>query len=66
MPCHHPARADHDTFWFDATRLLRTRDLWRIVPHHESPAATDSYHCSGRVYATTTTRSHPTFIRWKG
>ncbi len=22
---HHPARADHDTFWFDATRLLRTQ-----------------------------------------
>ena len=25
IPGHHPARADHDTFWFDAKRLLRTQ-----------------------------------------
>ncbi|MCR3755503.1 MAG: phenylalanine--tRNA ligase subunit alpha [Sodalis sp. Psp] len=25
IPMHHPARDDHDTFWFDATRLLRTQ-----------------------------------------
>lgn len=25
IPQHHPARADHDTFWFDADRLLRTQ-----------------------------------------
>ncbi|MGL5284271.1 MAG: phenylalanine--tRNA ligase subunit alpha, partial [Plesiomonas shigelloides] len=25
IPGHHPARADHDTFWFDARRLLRTQ-----------------------------------------
>lgn len=25
IPEHHPARADHDTFWFDADRLLRTQ-----------------------------------------
>ena len=25
IPAHHPARADHDTFWFDAQRLLRTQ-----------------------------------------
>ncbi len=25
IPDHHPARADHDTFWFDANRLLRTQ-----------------------------------------
>lgn len=25
IPAHHPARADHDTFWFDANRLLRTQ-----------------------------------------
>lgn len=25
IPDHHPARADHDTFWFDAERLLRTQ-----------------------------------------
>lgn len=44
IPGHHPARADHDTFWFDATRLAAYPDLWRTDPHHESPAATDSYH----------------------
>ncbi|MFP1462915.1 hypothetical protein ACLB1E_20780 [Escherichia coli] len=44
MPGHHPARADHDTFWFDATRLLRTQTSGATDPHHESPAATDSYH----------------------
>lgn len=25
IPAHHPARADHDTFWFDSKRLLRTQ-----------------------------------------
>lgn len=25
IPSYHPARADHDTFWFDTTRLLRTQ-----------------------------------------
>lgn len=25
IPAHHPARASHDTFWFDTTRLLRTQ-----------------------------------------
>ncbi|MGK2889315.1 MAG: phenylalanine--tRNA ligase subunit alpha, partial [Candidatus Malihini olakiniferum] len=25
IPGHHPARTDHDTFWFDTTRLLRTQ-----------------------------------------
>ncbi|EGY28421.1 phenylalanyl-tRNA synthetase [Candidatus Regiella insecticola 5.15] len=25
IPAHHPARADHDTFWFDSIRLLRTQ-----------------------------------------
>ncbi|TEA27020.1 phenylalanine--tRNA ligase subunit alpha [Candidatus Schmidhempelia bombi] len=25
IPAHHPARADHDTFWFDSERLLRTQ-----------------------------------------
>ncbi|AAO26857.1 phenylalanyl-tRNA synthetase alpha chain [Buchnera aphidicola str. Bp (Baizongia pistaciae)] len=25
IPKYHPARADHDTFWFDANRLLRTQ-----------------------------------------
>ena len=27
IPAHHPARADRDTFWFDAKRLLRTQTL---------------------------------------
>ncbi len=25
IPAHHPARADHDTFWFDPKQLLRTQ-----------------------------------------
>ncbi len=25
IPSHHPARTAHDTFWFDATHLLRTQ-----------------------------------------
>lgn len=25
IPVYHPARDDHDTFWFDTTRLLRTQ-----------------------------------------
>ncbi|EHJ82182.1 Phenylalanyl-tRNA synthetase alpha chain [Salmonella enterica subsp. enterica serovar Baildon str. R6-199] len=31
IPGHHPARADHDTFWFDATRLLRTQTSGRLA-----------------------------------
>lgn len=32
IPGHHPARADHDTFWFDATRLLRRLPACRSAP----------------------------------
>lgn len=46
IPGHHPARADHDTFWFDATRLLHP-DVWRPDPDDESAATADPYYCAG-------------------
>ena len=39
IPEHHPARAMHDTFYFDAHLLLRTHNL----------SSTDTYHGAGRA-----------------
>ncbi|MFO6484619.1 hypothetical protein ACLBR5_16595 [Escherichia coli] len=67
MPGHHPARADHDTFWFDTTRLLRTQTSGRTDPHHESPAATDFIIAPGRVYRNDYDQTHtPMFHQMEG
>ena len=50
IPGHHPARADHDTFWFDATRLLRTQTSGvqiRTMANQQPPIRIV---CPGRVY----------------
>ena len=47
IPGHHPARADHDTFWFDATRLLRTQTSGVQIRTMERPAAAYPYHRAG-------------------
>jgi len=36
IPAHHPARAMHDTFYFDAGRLLRYFDAGRLLRTHTS------------------------------
>jgi len=67
IPAHHPARAMHDTFYFDATRLLRT---------HTSPVQIRSMHaqqppirivCPGRVYRCDSDITHsPMFHQIEG
>jgi len=67
IPAHHPARAMHDTFYFDTTRLLRT---------HTSPVQIRTMHkqpppirivCPGRVYRCDSDITHsPMFHQIEG
>ena len=50
IPGHHPARADHDTFWFDATRLLRTQTSSVQVHVMENQKPPIRVISPGRVY----------------
>lgn len=67
IPGHHPARADHDTFWFDATRLLRTQTSGvqiRTMEKQQPPIR-----IIARVAFIVTITIRPTrqcSIRWKG
>ncbi|XNM90357.1 hypothetical protein ACLK1X_09845 [Escherichia coli] len=64
---YHPARADHDTFWFDTTRLLRTQTSGADILHDESPAATDPYHRAWPVYRNDYHQTHtPMFHQMEG
>ena len=67
IPDHHPARAMHDTFYFDAGRLLRT---------HTSPVQVRTMQveqpplriiCPGRVYRCDSDQTHsPMFHQMEG
>ncbi|NQD37230.1 phenylalanine--tRNA ligase subunit alpha [Permianibacter sp. IMCC34836] len=50
IPDHHPARAMHDTFYFDATRLLRTHTSPVQVRVMESQQPPIRIIAPGRVY----------------
>jgi phenylalanyl-tRNA synthetase alpha chain len=50
IPDHHPARAMHDTFYFDATRLLRTHTSPVQVRVMESQKPPIRIIAPGRVY----------------
>ena len=50
IPGHHPARADHDTFWFDTTRLLRTQTSSVQVHVMENQKPPIRVISPGRVY----------------
>ncbi|NHL56649.1 hypothetical protein G6X41_02665, partial [Staphylococcus aureus] len=50
IPGHHPARADHDTFWFDATRLLRTQTSGVQIRTMENQQPPIRIIAPGRVY----------------
>ena len=50
IPDHHPARAMHDTFYFDATRLLRTHTSPVQVRVMESQQPPIRVIAPGRVY----------------
>ncbi|MBV1960086.1 MAG: phenylalanine--tRNA ligase subunit alpha, partial [Oleibacter sp.] len=50
IPSHHPARAMHDTFYFDATTLLRTHTSPVQVRTMEVQQPPIRIICPGRVY----------------
>ncbi|MFC3854257.1 phenylalanine--tRNA ligase subunit alpha [Salinispirillum marinum] len=67
IPSHHPARAMHDTFYFDATRLLRTHTSpvqVRVMSAQEPPVRIV---CPGRVYRCDSDLTHtPMFHQMEG
>lgn len=67
MPSHHPARASHDTFWFDAKRLLRTQTSGvqiRVMDQQKPPIRII---CPGRVYRNDYDQTHtPMFHQMEG
>ncbi|MGP1956630.1 MAG: phenylalanine--tRNA ligase subunit alpha [Arsenophonus sp. NC-PE1-MAG3] len=67
IPAHHPARASHDTFWFDTTHLLRTQTSGvqiRIMKSKRPPIRIIS---PGRVYRNDYDQTHtPMFHQTEG
>jgi phenylalanyl-tRNA synthetase alpha chain len=67
IPGHHPARAMHDTFYFDATRLLRTHTSpvqIRVMEQQKPPIRII---CPGRVYRCDSDQTHsPMFHQVEG
>lgn len=67
IPAHHPARAMHDTFYFDVHTLLRTHTSpvqIRVMEKEEPPI---SVICPGRVYRCDSDLTHtPMFHQVEG
>jgi len=67
IPAHHPARAMHDTFYFDANRLLRTHTSpvqVRVMESQEPPLRVIA---PGRVYRCDSDLTHsPMFHQVEG
>ncbi len=67
IPAHHPARAMHDTFYFDAHRLLRTHTSpvqIRVMEHQKPPIKIIA---PGRVYRCDSDLTHtPMFHQVEG
>ena len=67
IPSHHPARAMHDTFYFDAKRLLRTHTSpvqIRVMEKQQPPIRIV---CPGRVYRCDSDLTHsPMFHQVEG
>lgn len=67
IPSHHPARAMHDTFYFDATTLLRTHTSPVQVRVMESSQPPIRIICPGRVYRCDSDVTHsPMFHQVEG
>ncbi|AKH64980.1 MULTISPECIES: phenylalanine--tRNA ligase subunit alpha [Photorhabdus] len=67
IPAHHPARADHDTFWFDAKRLLRTQTSGVQVRTMHSQQPPIRVIAPGRVYRNDYDQTHtPMFHQMEG
>jgi len=58
IPGHHPARAMHDTFYFDATHLLRTHTSGVQIRTMETQQPPIRIVCPGRVYRCDSDQTH--------
>jgi phenylalanyl-tRNA synthetase alpha chain len=67
IPAHHPARAMHDTFYFDANTLLRTHTSTVQIRVMETGQAPFRIICPGRVYRCDSDMTHtPMFHQVEG
>ena len=67
IPAHHPARAMHDTFYFDATRLLRTHTSPVQIRVMEREGVPIRVIAPGRVYRCDSDLTHtPMFHQVEG
>ena len=67
IPAHHPARAMHDTFYFDANTLLRTHTSPVQVRHMEKEQPPLRIIAPGRVYRCDSDMTHtPMFHQVEG
>lgn len=67
IPEHHPARAMHDTFYFDAGRLLRTHTSPVQIRTMEKQQPPLRIICPGRVYRCDYDQTHsPMFHQMEG
>lgn len=67
IPSHHPARAMHDTFYFDAHYLLRTHTSPVQIRTMEKSAPPIRIICPGRVYRNDSDQTHsPMFHQLEG
>jgi phenylalanyl-tRNA synthetase alpha chain len=67
IPVHHPARAMHDTFYFDSGLLLRTHTSTVQVRVMETGEAPFRFICPGRVYRCDSDLTHtPMFHQVEG
>ncbi|WP_201586925.1 phenylalanine--tRNA ligase subunit alpha [Psychrobacter jeotgali] len=67
IPAHHPARAMHDTFYFDAHYLLRTHTSPVQIRTMEKKAPPIRIICPGRVYRNDSDQTHsPMFHQLEG
>lgn len=58
IPSHHPARADHDTFWFDSERLLRTQTSGVQIRTMEKMQPPIKIMAPGKVYRNDYDQTH--------
>ncbi len=67
IPSHHPARAMHDTFYFDAHYLLRTHTSGVQIRTMEKSTPPIRIICPGRVYRSDSDQTHsPMFHQMEG
>ncbi|MFB2578058.1 phenylalanine--tRNA ligase subunit alpha [Acinetobacter sp. c2-A9] len=67
IPSHHPARAMHDTFYFDAKHLLRTHTSGVQIRTMEVSKPPIRIICPGRVYRCDSDQTHsPMFHQMEG